>query len=413
MLLAAGAVTLLLYHNRPPAEIQEPEAPIVTVDVAEVVKQTVRIPVQAQGTVTPSRETALLAEVSGRIVEVAPAFEVGGFVKEGDMLLRIDPRDYETHVLRAEAAIKTAESALAQETGRAEVAQREWEKLPKGSQRSAEAKALYLRKPQLAQAKAQLLAARADLNTARDNLERTMVKAPYDALIKAKHSDLGQFVAAGSRLADVFSIDYAEVRLPIPQSKLEYLELPEMGTKDLGSTIDLYTDVGGDIKHWQAQLQRTEGVYDERSRALYTVARIDDPYALNTTEREPLRIGTFVNANIEGRELNDIVPLPRYVLRAGNFLWVVDDSLRLRNRKVTLLRTSGDYIYVSAGLDNGDLVSLTILDGSFDGSQVKINLRTPTDQLDRHGKPIDTQGQSLSTETTAAVHETPSEKTGG
>lgn len=402
LLAGSAAVTALLYLNRPPAEIAEPVYTPVTVDVAEVVKQSLRIKVQAQGTVTPLKETAILAEVQGRIIEVSPSLVVGGFVSQGDILLRIDPSDYETNLLRAEASLKSAESNLIQEKGRAKVAEQEWKKLPSGSQRSQEAKDLYLRKPQLAQAQSQLLAAQADLNTARDNLERTTIRAPYDALISAKHGELGQFVAAGSPLADVFAVEAAEIRLPIPQGKLEYLELPDLAGTGEGSSIDLYTDVGGDISHWTAHLHRTEGVFDERSRVLYAVARIEDPYGLRHPGREPLRIGTFVNANIEGRELRDIVSLPRYVMRAGNSVWVIDDRKRLRNRKVTLLRTGGDFVYVSGGLDEGDLVSLTNLDSSFDGSEVRIQSRTPTNLLNESAAPAGSAEPGLKNITAAA-----------
>ena len=388
MLAGASGVSALLYLNRPPTVIEEPVYVPVTVDVAEVVKQDLRISVQAQGTVSPLQETAILSEVKGRIIEVAPGFNVGGFVSKGDVLLRIDPRDYRTNLLRTKAAVESAESNLAPEKGRAEVALREWRKLPKTNKRSQEAQDLYQRKPQLEQAQAQLLAARADRDTAQNNLERTEIKAPYDALIRKKHSELGQFVSAGSPLADIFSVESAEVRLPIPQSKLAYLDLPGLGRYAQGSAIDLYTDVGGEVKHWTAYLHRTEGVFDERSRVLYTVARIPDPYGLRDTTREPLRIGTFVNAAIEGRELMNIVSLPRYVVRAGNFVWVVDESMRLRNRKVTVLRAGGDLVYVSAGLDEGDLVSLTILDSSFSGALVSIQSRVPSDLLDENGRQL-------------------------
>jgi RND family efflux transporter MFP subunit len=383
LLAGAAAISTLLYLQRPPAEISEPIYAAVTVDVAEVVKVNPRIQVQAQGTVTPVQETSLLSEVKGRIIEVADNFQVGGFVSTGDVLLRIDPRDYQTALLHAEAAVESAESALVQEKGRAEVALREWEKLPSGSQRSEEARDLYLRKPQLEQARAQLLAAQADLNTARDNLDRTVIRAPYDALIREKLGDLGQFVGAGTMLAKIFSVETAEVRLPIPQNRLEYLELPGITGYAEGSLIDLYTDVGGDIKHWNARLHRTEGVFDERSRVLFTVARIDDPYSLRHPGREPLRMGTFVNANIEGRELNDVVVLPRYVLRAGEYVWVVDDDMRLRNRKVSTLRTGGDKVYIDAGLDAGELVSLTNLNASFAGAEVEIQSRVRSDRLDQ------------------------------
>lgn len=381
LLAGAATITYLLFLNRPSTEISEPVYIPVTVDVVVAEKETIRIPVQAQGTVSPLQQTLLVAEVQGRIVEVAGNFNVGGFLRQGDVLLRIDPRDYEAQLARAEADLRSAESELLQERGRADVARREWERLPSGSQRSDDARDLYLRKPQLAQAEAQLLAAAADVNTARDDLERTVVRAPYDALVRAKHSELGHYVTPGASLAEVFAVAMAEVRLPIPQTRLAYLDLPEVATDTGGALIDLYTDVGGDITHWTARLHRSEGVFDERSRALFAVARIDDPYALDSPGREPLRIGTFVNASIQGRPMPGLVALPRYVLRAGDRVAVVDDNKLVRNRKVTTLRASGDFIYVSSGLENGDLVILTALDSALTGAEVDVVSRISSSEL--------------------------------
>ena len=387
MLAGSVMITTILYLKRPATIIEEPVRTIVTVDVTEVVKQNLRIPIQAQGTVTPLQETSVMSEVNGRIIEVSPSFIVGGFVSKDDVLLRIDPRNYETSLLRAEASVKSAQSNLAQETGRAKVAEQEWKKTPRGKQRTQASKDLYLRKPQLDQALAQMLAAQADLNTASDNLERTSIRAPYDALIRTKHSELGQFVAAGTPLADLFSVEYAQIRLPIPQNKLEYLELPELGAMQNGSPIDLYTEVGGQVKHWNAYLHHTEGVFDARSRVLFSVARIEDPYGLQHPHSEPLRIGTFVNASIQGKELLDIVRLPRYIIRAGNNVWIIDETGLLRTRNVTLLRTGGDFVYVSAGLNDGELVSLTTLDNSFEGAQVRIESQIPSNMVDQAGRP--------------------------
>ena len=395
LLAGAAAITFLLYLNRPSTDITEPVYIPVTVDVVEVQKETIRIPVQAQGTVSPLQQTVLVAEVQGRIVEAADNFNVGGFLRQGDVLLRIDPRDYEARLARAQAALRSAESELLQEQGRADVARREWEKLPAGSQRSDAARDLSLRKPQLAQAEAQLLAAEADVSTARDDLERTAVRAPYDALIRDKHTELGQYVTPGTSLAEIFAVAMAEVRLPIPQTRLAYLDLPGVAADSGGALIDLYTDVGGDVTHWSARLHRSEGVFDERSRALFAVARIDDPYALDSPGREPLRIGTFVNANIEGRPMPGLVALPRYVLRAGDTVAVVDDNNLVRNRKVTALRASGDFIYVSSGLENGDLVILTTLDSALTGAEVEVVSKVSSSDLRRRettspGVPVET-----------------------
>lgn len=380
MLVAATAIAYVMYLNRPTSETSEPVYVPVTIDVAQVVQEDLRIPIQAQGSVSALRQTNLVSEVSGNIVEVSSAFNVGGYVSAGDVILRIDPRNYQTRLLRAQAALESTNSNLAQEKGRAQVALNEWERLPKGSQRSQAAKDLYLRKPQMGQAEAQSLAAQADLNTARDDLERTVIRSPYDALISKKSSELGQFVGVGTPLAEIFSVDYAEVRLAIPQSKLAYIDLPGLAdVETLKSQVDLYTDVSGDLKHWLATLHRTEGTYDERSRVLFTVARIADPYALkNDSAHPPLRIGTFVNANIQGKLQSNLVALPRYILRAGNNVWTIDKNQQLRNRKLTLLRTGGDTMYVTAGLQDGDLVSLTALDSTFAGATVNIVSSTKT-----------------------------------
>lgn len=386
MLLVAAslAVAILLVVSRPESVIEPARTIVPTVDVAEVVLQDLRIPVQAQGTVTPHRDTTLVAEVSGRITEVSPNYNAGGYVARGDVLARIDDRDYQAALLRARAQVETAEANLAQEKGRAEVARREWEKLDNRGSRSQEATDLYLRKPQLEQAEAQLLSAQADLRKAEDDLERTVIRAPYDALIQEKYSDLGKFVAPGTNLARVFAVDYAEVRLAIPQGKLSYLELPGVDGFDIEQAppVDLYTDTGGTVTHWTARLDRTEAALDERSRVLFAVARIDDPYALEVGNHDPLRVGTFVKANVIGKVMSDLVVLPRHVVRAGNLVWVVDEQNTLRNRQVTTLRTGGDEIYVSSGLQDGDLVSLTLLSDALPGMEVSIGERTSTRRQD-------------------------------
>ena len=379
-------VSSILYLIRPSTELSQPVYNPITVDVAIAEKETVRIPIQAQGNVSPVHQTQLQAEVRGRIVELANNFEVGGFIKRNEVILRIDPRDYETNIIKAQAAVESAESILIQEKGRSKVAREEWLKIPKGSQRSKEASDLYLRKPQLELAQAQLRAAQADLKTARDNLDRTIMRAPYDSLVKARLADIGQFVSPGINVAELVSIEVAKIRLPIPQGKLSYINLPKIGGED-GEIIDLYTDTNGEIRHWTATLNRTEGVFDERSRTLFAVAYIEDPYALKLETNNPLRIGTFVNANILGKAIENLVVLPRYILRTGNEVLIVDKNNKLRSRKVTLLRTGGDLVFVSNGINEGEKISLTTLGGEIVGAEVKIVSEIKTTELHENGIP--------------------------
>ena len=171
------------------------------------------------------------------------------------------------------------------------------------------------------------------------------MRAPYDALVKERLADIGQFVSPGVNVAKLVSVEVAKVRLPIPQGKLSYIKLPKIGGED-GEIIDLYTDTSGEIRHWTATLNRTEGVFDERSRTLFAVAYVEDPYALKSEKNYPLRIGTFVNANILGRAIENLVVLPKHILRTGNEVLIVDENNKLRARKVTLLRTGGDLAFV-------------------------------------------------------------------
>lgn len=379
LLAAAGAVAALLYSIRPATELADPAVPPVTVDVLVATPQTVRIPVHTQGRVQPLRETTLAAEVQGRIVEVSPDFLSGGFLRSGEVVLRIDARDYSAALAEAEAAVRSAESQLIQERGRAEVAEQEWRQLPEGSQRSEEARDLYLRKPQLAQAEAQLLAANARLAAAQDDLERTTVRAPYDALVTIRHAELGQYVTPATELAGLASTETAEVRLPVPQARLEWLELPALG-EPAGDTPITLTALRDPSLRWPATLHRSEGILDAESRMLYAVARIQDPYALATPGREPLRFGRFVNASIQGRALPGLITLPRHLLRPGNQVAVVDDAQQVNLREVSLLPTGGDVLYITDGLAEGDQVILSLLDETRTGAAVEVVSRQRSDQ---------------------------------
>lgn len=379
-LATAGAVTL--YLNRPePAQVEIEATPLM-VDVAEVVKQDVPVSVSSQGTVTPRTQTTLIAEVSGRVVKVSPKFKAGGFFEAGEMLLQIDDRDYRAELKRAEAAVASARSNLALEKGRAEVAYRDWLKFSNGVKRKGEADALAQRKPQLAEAQARLDSAEADLTRAQDDLDRTTIRLPYAGMVQQKQVDIGQYVTLGTQLGKTFAIDTAEVRLPIPDDRLNYLNLPSIaGNESHTPSVTLSAEQGDQVFEWQARLIRTEGVLDERSRVLFAVAEINDPYGLETERDAPLRIGTFVQANIAGKTIPDVVVLPRHILRTGNQVWVVDDSNRLVNRKVKLLRTDGALAYIYQGLEPGERVSLSSAPFAVAGTQVQLNSSIKTSTL--------------------------------
>jgi RND family efflux transporter MFP subunit len=377
LVLAIAGAVLLVWLKPVPVAVVAQQKPLL-VDVLEVERRTLAIKVKAQGIVQPSARTSLVSEVSGRIIEVSGDFNAGGFFRSGDILLRIDARDYEARLQQAAALVAQAESMLAQERGRAEVASREWLQRSGRNKVSGQARELALRKPQLLDAEAQLESAKAGMRQAQLDLERTVIVAPYDGLVSAKNADIGQFIAAGSPIAEIMALSDAEVRLAIPEGKLSYLSLPDAygGASPDSAAVELSHSVDGERRTWQASLVRSEGVVDQRSRSLFVVARVRDPYGIyepGGDDFTPLRFGMFIDASVEGRRVDNVIPLPRAVVRPGNQVWVVDDNNRLLARKVSLLRTDGPEIFVTAGLDDGDRVCLTSLGPVLPGTLVSIS----------------------------------------
>ncbi len=385
IIVAAIVVSALLRMSRPDAEQNDPLQLVVTVDAMSVAVVDSYITVPSQGTVEPRTRTNLVSEVAGQVVEVSPAFVAGGFFRQGDILVKLEDQDYRAAVRRAEASVASARSLLEQEKGQADVAQREWDRMTAEEQSRIRARELYLRKPQLEEAKARLASAEADLEQAMTDLAKTTITAPYDGLVSAKNTDIGQFVTTGASIAETFAVDYAEVRLPVPETKISFLDLPPAtGYKndDYAPEVDLVSRIGNTEYHWNGKLTRTEGVLDTRTRVLFSVVQIKDPYNLYSNEmgREPLRIGTYVNAAIQGRLLKDVVVLPRYTLQSNNIIWTADNEGRLRPKTVEVLTINGDNVYISAGLKDGDQVVITRLENPLNGMQVQVNIAEGTIQ---------------------------------
>lgn len=224
-IVVSSLVAMAMFAARPEAERSPVEAPTLLVQVATVEQQPVTHVIQSQGTVAPRTQTTLIAEAQGQIVEVSRNFVNGGFFRKGDVLVRIDPRIYQSIVKRARAQVARAETQLETESARAGYAQSDWERLRQFDPTRGEATPLALRKPQLREALAEVQSAEADLDKALGDLDRTTIRAPYDGLVREKVADVGQYVNTGSQLAVTFAVDIAEVRLPVTQGDLRYLDI--------------------------------------------------------------------------------------------------------------------------------------------------------------------------------------------
>jgi len=365
-------VTLVAIAKSKRPERKDTAGQAVLVEVVPAQKTSLNLVVHSQGSVEPRTETTLVAEVAGQIVSVSPNFIAGGFFRQGEVLLQIDPSDYETGLLRAQAGLASRRAQLADQNARSEQALKDWTNLG----REGEPSDLVLRKPQLAEALAGVQAAEAELKEAERDLQRTRIRLPYDGLVRQKLVDVGQYVAPGTPLGVTFSVNTAEIRLPLSSTDLAYLELPSATRLDAAHRVPvtLTAEGGGLSGQWQGEIVRTEGVVDEASRVIYAVAEVVDPYGvLGVSEQPELKMGTFLRAEIQGLRVEDVVVLPRAVLRPDETVLIASEERRLEVRQVTVARAEPRLVYISDGISDGELVVTTSMDAPIPGTKLAIS----------------------------------------
>ncbi len=371
-IVAAVVASFAMIQTRPETPKEAVSKPALLVSVATARREPIEFVVRSRGLVSPRTQTTLVSEVSGQIAEVSPAFVSGGFFARGDMLIRIDPRNYETVVKRARAEVAKARTGVATENALAGYAFEDWERLRELNTATGPASELTLRKPQLQEALAELESKEAELEKVEEDLRRTVIRAPYDGMVREKLADVGQYVNVGAQLARTFAVDLAEVRLPVTQKDLRFLDL---GKLDAGGELPvvLSASIGDQHFDWEARVVRSEGVFDASSRVLYVVAQMNDPYDLADSKREPLRMGTFVTAAITGLPGGELVAVPRHALSRGTTLWVVDANSTIQPRTVGVVRTDEDLAYLDGGVADGEIYVTTPIDHPLPGMRVRLD----------------------------------------
>ena len=352
LLGSVGIAAGLGAMKKPPEKKEEKESiPVVVVEDNSV--ETITLNVNSYGLVNPKYHTSLTAQVTGQVTEISEAFVKGGFVKEGDVLARIDPNDYEAALTEAEASLAQARAALELERAQKRVAESEWERIKESAKNEFVPTELYLRKPQLAEKVARFRAAEAGVKRAKRNLERTYIKAPYDAIITARTVALGSVVNFGSPIGELSNTDYAEVRLPVADKELQFLM-----QGGIDADVDLVTNFQGKLHQWQAKVVRSEGQVDNKSRMSYLVAEIKDPYGLESNNT-PLRYGSYVNAAISGLSVEGVSRVKSHLVKDGKIA-VLEDGV-LAYRAVEVLREEGrDFIVKGALANNEQIIASNI-----------------------------------------------------
>ena len=369
---AAIAATLLL--TRQPLDPSEPEPVAPAVRVLRVEPGSERMVVHSQGTVSPRTEADLVPEVSGNVVWISPNLVVGGYFEEGEPLLRIDERDYRNALERSRAAV---ERALAED----EFARFELERLQGMEARNFVSRSDMETGTRAVRVAAAALAdARASARQAELDLSRTELLAPFTGLVRSEQVDPGQFVSRGAAIARLYAVDYVEVRLPIADRQLAYLDIGPMQRGELDESAapeaTLSADFAGQRYEWSGRIVRIEAEIDARSRMVNAVARVRvSGDAASDSRYAPPPVGLFVQAAIQGRPATNIVVVPRTAIRNGNQVLIVDSGGRLRFRTVSIARIYGNQAYLDGGLERGERVCVSTLQAVVDGMRVEVVAR--------------------------------------
>jgi RND family efflux transporter MFP subunit len=358
-------VAAVIIMAKPDIEPEALDIKALQVQVMPAVKKEVQMTVKSQGTVRAKTESEIVAQVSGVIKSISESFVAGGFFKKGDILVRLDDRDYKYRHTQAEHKVTQAELVLKLEEQQAEIARDEWTQMNEETPPPA----LVSREPQLAEASASLESAKAGLMQAQLDLERTKVRAAFSGRVKSKNVDIGRFVSPGMSLARIYSIDVAEVRLPIPDKDLKYLSIDFDFRNQVNSStrpeVILRGDFAGNEKEWIGSLSHIEGEFDSRSRMIHAVARVPDPYS--EQNEAPLTVGMYVHAEIIGKKVNGLIEVPRTALRNQNQLLIVDEENRIHFRNAEIFRIDGEIVYISDGIKDNELICIsqpkTVVDG--------------------------------------------------
>lgn len=372
--ILAASITVAVILVRNPTDIEETAAEVqpVAVRVVEAELGPALLAVHSQGKVQAAQQVNLSAPVAGPVSWVSPALESGGFIEAGQPLLRIDPSDFETAVARNRASVQQAEAEL-------QFSRDNLGRMRDLAERNLASQAqLQEAERSLAVAEARLTETQAGLRQSELDLQRTEITAPFTAIIESKDVELGQFVNRAQNVAVLYGADEVEVRVPLAIRQLGYLDIP-LGLRgelaeQLAPDVELTGMYGGVQHQWRGKLVRIEAAIDEDSNSVQSIIRVKQPdrSARNDWSSDiPLPIGLYVQAEISGRQVDDIITLPRNVIRNNNQVLVVDAENKMYFREVEILRLDESNVLVSGGILPGELICISPIQAVYDGMSVQ------------------------------------------
>jgi len=388
VLVIAGAIGgfAAMGALKPKPEEKEDVIKAIPVLTAVAAQDDVTLKVNVQGEVQPRTEINMVPQVSGLITYMSPKFIEGGRFNKGDLLIRIEPAEFELRVTQAKANVAQAETVITRETSEAAIARRDWEELG----RSGQPTPLTLREPQMAEAKAQLASAKARLSEAELQLARTSLYAPFTGRVTTRDVDQGEFVSIGTRLGEIYATNIMDVRLPMTNEELRRAGLTlgfEANGKTPGIPVTLSADVAGIYSEWQGRIVRTDSRFDSTTRVLFAYAEVQDPFGTGASNGTPLAPGLFVNAAVDGQKLENIIVIPRTALRGDDKVYLAkDDTLSIKT--VNVISSNRDEAILDGGIKIGDNVITSPIRGVADGMKIQVVTTgtTPTYSVSAEGE---------------------------
>lgn len=369
IIISSGVlICSLLIKCSPEVEPEEVKRIIPIVDSMLLEPSSINIIIDSQGTIIPRTESQLYPEIRGEVIYVSPKLDEGSSFNKDDILLRIDSRDYELDIKTAEASLDDAKTALSIALAESNFEREQWE-----LSNSGVASDLRLKIPQLKKAESTVEAAEANLEKLKRNLEKTTIRAPYDGLVRKKNVDRGTVIGPGYLIANIYAIDYVEVKLPIPDEDLSFLDIPLDGSQIDRSNqpkVTLSGSLGGKNIEWEGRIVRMEAEFDPKSRMAILIARVSDPYKY----KFPLRVGQFIEAEITGRNYKNLYIIDRELIKKNNQIVTINkvDST-LKYQDIDILRYVDDFALINSGLDNKVSICTTNLDVMYNGMKIRIN----------------------------------------
>lgn len=370
LLLVFFAIIYLIFASRPTATRFAPDKKAqITIDVERLERKDVPISIHSYGLVRPLTQTSLVARVSGVISYIDEDMREGGAFEKGQLLVSLEKDDYLIELDIAKAQVAEAQSRYETEKAQAYEAKLDWQR----SGRKGEAPALALRQPQLKAAEAGLKSAEAAFKRAQLNLQRTDIYAPFNGRVLELNVGLAQVIGANAVLAEVFSSDAAEIKLPIKSQDYAFLELP-LKEGPAAPKVDFTAQFAGE-QQWQGHLVRASGAIDESSRQMSVVARIEQPFVTQEQGTRGLKVGEYVTATIQGRVMDGVLVIPNSAIYQGSYVYVHVDG-KVERRNVSVGWSDDQNSLIESGLQEGDELVTTPLGRVTSGTLVKVSGHT-------------------------------------